>query len=387
MCAVPVRFRSFAGGCRRPRTWHRRLEPPPLTESLSQFELSLGLPEGFCDRTPEDTPAVREILARYYEELRSRAFVMGLMFAFLGVVEDLLGQLGEPSRGSALVDFPPEEFDGRGRPRNTLYIQGPQRGIGLRRYYNLFEPVVWTRLRRMGYPNMAPHATQAWPQHRVSLERLFSLSPGERLAVANGLWRSVVELPLVERRTAVGIRPRAFEVILRDFPNTQRREPPGAVLQGLAFAYYRADAPNVTLETSKVGAGRARFGGVGDIDGWSGSDLVLSIEVKDIAVVTPADVDTHFGSFLTNLSDWTDATAIALGRSFGPGARAHLSESNILVLDRATMLDNVLLWDLRKQQLAAREFEYFLARVQRHPGLLQRFREFLAARDLDVALV
>ena len=40
------------------------------------------------------------------------------------------------------------------------------------------------------------------------------------------------------------------------------------------------------------------------------------------------------------------------------------------------MLDAVLRWDLNKQRLAAREFYYYLERVQRHSSLTQRFEAF-----------
>ena len=45
---------------------------------------------------------------------------------------------------------------------------------------------------------------------------------------------------------------------------------------------------------------------------------------------------------------------------------------------------NVELWDLRKQQLAVREFHYFLARVQKHPKLLARFRAFAEENRLPL---
>lgn len=46
------------------------------------------------------------------------------------------------------------------------------------------------------------------------------------------------------------------------------------------------------------------------------------------------------------------------------------------------MRDSVVRWDLNKQRLAAREFHYFLVRVQRHSGLIERFEEFLEQRGV-----
>jgi hypothetical protein len=207
-----------------------------------------------------------------------------------------------------------------------------------------------------------------------------AMSPGERRLLASELWTFLLHLPKAPSRTGELLTVRPFSELLKDFPHTQQGEPSGAILQGLAFAYYRADAPNVTLETSTVRAGRARRGGVGDIDGWSGDSLVLSIEVKDIIMSTPAS-DLVSG-FLRNLSDWPDATAIVVARSFSPEAKRELERIGIKPLDRDAMGKAVNLWDLRKQQMAMREFAYFLSRVQRSTELVRRLQIFVKDKQL-----
>lgn len=154
------------------------------------------------------------------------------------------------------------------------------------------------------------------------------------------------------------------------------------MLQGLAFAYYRADSPNVTIETGKVGAGSRRVGRVGDVDGWNGPELVLSIEVKDENLHDPED-ETLDG-FLANLAEWPDATAIVLARGATDDFVSALAKQNVSVLTRERMLDAVMRWDLNKQRLAAREFHYYLARQQRHSGLTHRFETFLEEQGIEL---
>jgi hypothetical protein len=48
------------------------------------------------------------------------------------------------------------------------------------------------------------------------------------------------------------------------------------------------------------------------------------------------------------------------------------------------MVDSVVRWDLNKQQLATREFHYYLVRVQRYSGLISRFEEFLGANLIEL---
>ena len=357
--------------------------PESQQHRLSDHAGDIGLPPDLCARpvAPADMAAAERLLSSHDEHIPQRRFVTGLAFAFLAVVEDLIAQLPpDVPAARALTHCPLEELDGAGRRRNSLFIQGPQHRISLRRYYNAFQQVVWDRLFRYDYPNCPAHATQAWPQHRDLLDGLLAATPGTRHAFAQGLWERVMALPEFEGRTGHAITPRPFAVALSELPNTQRGEPPGALLQGLGFAYYRADAPNVTLETGKVKAGGARTGRAGDVDGWSGGALVLSIEVKD-ADITAANV-ADVSSWLANLARWPDATAIVLARSFAEEACQWLAERRVLTLDRERMTSNVELWDVNKQHMAMRELHYFLSRVQQNSALLDRVREFCEERDL-----
>lgn len=300
----------------------------------------------------------------------------------LALVEQVLAHEGLGS-SEGIDGYERQTHDPRGRHVNTLnVIVAPDRIVRLRPLYNGVHHVIVHELRRYDYPNMPGHATQAWRQHQDILDGLFAMTLDERRAVGDEAWQAITDLHPYGRRTPGDASPRPFTLVLRDFPNTQRGEPAGAVLQGLAFAYYRADSPNVTIETGKVGAGSRRVGRVGDVDGWNGPDLVLTIEVKDEDIADPDD--ETLDSFLANLAEWPDATAIVLARGATSEVAEGLAEQNVSLLTRERMLDAVLRWDLNKQRLAAREFHYYLARVQRHSGLTQRFEAFLEDQGLDL---
>jgi hypothetical protein len=121
---------------------------------------------------------------------------------------------------------------------------------------------------------------------------------------------------------------------------------------------------------------------VADVDGWSGDELVLSIEVKDEDLTDPDD-DT-LDSFIANLSEWPDATAIVVARSASDEVIDALAAQNVKMLTRTLMLDAVVRWDMNKQMLAAREFLYYLSRQQQHSGLVERLRDFLADRVIPI---
>jgi len=331
-------------------------------------------------RTPANTPAVTALLANFEEERQQRRFLIGLLMAFVAVVEVVLADRGEESYAGAFEDLPRT----KGPRVNTLtFLTADGTKIGVRGYYTKAEHVIHNSLRRYDYPNAAPHATQAWHQHQAMLISLLAMDADERRAVADGVWSAIVDMPEFQRRSLAAASPRPFATVLTDFPGTQKGEPAGAILQGLAFAYYRADSPNVTIETGKVGAGSRTRGRVGDVDGWNGPDLVLSIEVKDTDVTDPKD--PALDSFIANLAEWPDATAVVVAKSATQEVMDELKSQSISVLTRDLMNDNVARWDLNKQRLAAREFYYYLVRVQQNSKLIERFEAFIAEAGIDLS--
>jgi hypothetical protein len=358
---------------------------PPLDrpELVANYLEGLGLPSDMTDRAPDRTARVQGVLDSYHAQRTNRNFLPGLVLAMLALVEHVLAHEGVESEEDGIDAYDRQTQNARGRHVNTLnVVLADGETIRLRPLYNAVQHVIVHELRRYDYPNMPGHATQAWRQHQDILDGLFAMTPTERRAVLDEVWATVTALHRFVRRTVGEASPRPFALILGDFPNTQRGEPAGAVLQGLAFAYYRADSPNVTIETGKVGAGSRRVGRAGDVDGWNGPELALSIEVKDEDITDPED--EALDGFLANLSEWPDATAIVLARGATDEVVEELAKQNVAVLTRERMLDAVLWWDLNKQRLAAREFYYYLGRVQRHSGLKQRFEAFLVEQGIDL---
>lgn len=358
-------------------------EPVDQPESIADYIAALNLPGDMSARSPEITARVEEFLASFHSQRATRNFLPGLVIAMLALVETVLAHDGAASNDQGIDAYARQTTSARGGHVNTLnVVLDDESTVRLRPLYNAAQHVIVHELRRYDYPNMPGHATQAWRQHQDLLDGLFAMTPGERRAVLDETWAVVTALHHFVRRTIADATPRPFAVTLEEFPNTQRGEPAGAVLQGLAFAYYRADSPNVTIETGKVGAGSRRVGRVGDVDGWAGPELVLSIEVKDEDLADPDD-DT-LDAFIANLAEWPDATAIVVARGATDEVVEGLGSHNVSVLTRERMLDAVARWDLYKQRLAAREFHYYLARVQRTSALTLRFEAFVDDQELDL---
>lgn len=350
----------------------------PHSEALDDHLDTMGL-GSLLDRVPEDSVVVDHLVDHVtglVEQPRAGGKqVLGLTLAFVVVAERALERVNSSRVEDALRRFDWERTTPSGSPVNTLNLivdKGPP--IRLRGIYEKVRDVARNDLRRYDYPNSAPHATQAWYGHRDILETVFRLSPGERRAVVEGIWDLLLRLPAQQGRSAADAQPRPFEILLRDFPGTQKGEPPGAILQGLAFAYYRADSPTVTISTGKAKAGSRRTGRVGDVDGWDGDQLALSIEVKDKDLTL--DDQGELGSFVANLAGYPDARAIVVARSATEDVVSLLAGQNVRFFDRSEMLRSVSYWDLGKQKLAVREFLHYLVHVEQNGKLIDRFRAF-----------
>lgn len=348
-------------------------------EALSLFEEKLGLPAGFTARRPRSSPAVRSLLDRLVAERGSgRNYAPGLWMAFICLAEEVLGATGRTSLKRALSVYPPLTLRAK-KFTKTLTVTVDGKAMGIRKYVGLFQEVVWADLERLGFPNAPAHTTWSWGDYRTEIDSIFALTPAQRASLALAVWEVVRTYPKLDLSGSSVVERRPFEELLRDF-GSEKGDPPGSVLQGLVYAYLRADAPDVTLETHKVGAGGARLGAVGDIDGRSGGELVSTVEVKDYAIE-----DRNLGEiagFLRNRLRWPNATAIVVATHFTAEAISYLGERRVLTMTREHLLENVRVWDLRKQRLATRAFQYFVARVQRDPGLTLRLASFLRDREL-----
>jgi hypothetical protein len=346
----------------------------------------LRLPQDFADRpVPADLARVTAFMQHHDRQVQqeNRNFHVALMMSFISVVEEACQRLSVASAPTVLVEYPPLETMGGGRRRNSLTLPVPEgRPISLRTRYDRAQALIKFKLARRGYPSEAPHATQAWQQHRDELESLFAFSPEERAEVMRRLWTRVLAMPKPAYRTADMARRRPFVTLLSEFPSAPR-EPGGVVLQALAYAFYNVDMRHLTaVEADKVRAGGARTGNVGDIDGWDASELVQTVEVKDLDLTHENEHELQ--GFLANLVDWPDATAIVVARSFDDHVSASLRAQFVHMATRDQLIAAVAAWDMERQRAAIRAMDYFVVRVQAHDRLSVRYRQFIA--DLEIEL-
>jgi len=171
--------------------------------------------------------------------------------------------------------------------------------------------------------------------------------------------------------------------VIKDFPRAKEPgERSGAALQGFAYGFVCADAPDLTPRSAKVHTGARRAGLVGDVDGYNGPFLQLTVEVKDKDLHDFAELV----DFLSNLSDHPDATAFVICLSVADEVRQDCTRHAISVLTIDDMAEQVRLWTASKQTRAVREALAYYERIEGSPALAGRFARFLQERKIDVGV-
>jgi hypothetical protein len=327
--------------------------------------------------------SLQDLKDQIASEFRGRKFAPALALAILDFLQRIKAPGNYSTLEKLLVDFPRKEKTRAGKTANTLIVEFEGSTLSLRRFYNHYENLFRVEHKRFDFPNMAPHATQAWGDYRRWFDWMLALSDAEQVELRSWAIKFVLsELPSHEVDAST-IRPlaRPFSRLLRDFPLTAGKgEKPGAAFQGIVFAYIRADAPHLFLEVAKVGAGSKRLQRVGDIDGWQGERLVITVECKsyDVDLKEAFAMDAFLGE-----AQKRKALATVAALAFDEDAGSHLATRGAKLLHLGRLRDLVDLWDPLKQQAAYEGFAYYAHHVEQNDALMKRLAHFAARLESD----
>ena len=264
-----------------------------------------------------------------------------------------------------------------GRANTLIVDRGGGRTLSIRPFYNRAERYFRAEQKRFDYPSCAPHATQAWSDYTPWLDALVTFRAEE----LSELRERVCEFVLAELEShefdpsTVKIEPPLFRLLLEGFDLTQHSgERTGAAFQGIVFAFLRADDPYLQMEIEKVRTGSKRLQRVGDIDGWEGARLAMSVEVKQY--VLPLDQLADLEAF-ANETGRRAALGIVAALGFDDGVREGLDQLGVRSLDISDMRRSVALWHPLKQRAAVSSLVYYVRHVEKSAALAKRIEAFL----------
>lgn len=325
------------------------------------------------------------LLSDFQAGFAARRFSAGLLVAFV----DFFTELGTPALTLADFDaflalFPRQVVTNSGKRANTLIVARGEATLSLRPFYNGAERFFRAEHKRFDYPSCAPHATQAWADYRGWLDALAGYDTGQLAQVR----QAVVDFVLATLKSqafdpsSVKVDPPLFQMLLEDFELTaQAGEPTGAAFQGVVFGFLRADNPHLQIEIDKVRTGSKRLQRVGDIDGWEGSRLAISAEVKQFEL-KPDDVPDL--EAFANATAQRGAIGVIAALGFRDGVRERLVGMGLRAVDREDMLRIVELWDPLKQRTAVASFVYYARHVEKSSSLGDRVETFLRALGFGI---
>lgn len=338
--------------------------------SLVEYTDRLKLPSDFGERIPDRTAAVRQLEKLYAERAKEDGHqTLGLAMAFVIIAETVLAW-----EGLELHADPLGHFEQDPKTKSSLAFIQEGKKASLRTAFDRFVGVAHNRdMRRFDFSPSAPHATGEWERYSDLLRATFALTPAERRAYTDLLWSELLSLPEKKRRTIASTTKRVpFQRLLQDFPTKVKGEKAGAVWQGMVFGFYTADSPDLLLRTGKVGRGSRRTGDIGDIDGYTGYSLDLSVEAKDKFI---SDMD-GLASFLDALVEWPDTTAVVAAKGFAENVLKELEEYSVTGFTKAEIEKTVRMWDTRKQETAVNAFEHYIYKVEGKSNIQKRYEEF-----------
>jgi hypothetical protein len=357
-----------------------------MSESELPADARQFLSEHFPEQVPEfsgtltERETVRSMVETVSNSLHDNVGELGIALDFLIVAEEL-SQVDNWRPG-----FDPDittknifdRYDTRDTKTLTILYDGDRYGI--RSVQNEVRDLFIYDLRRTNFPSSPGHHTGNWRDYSDLLEQAFRLSRPGRFEAAVRLFELGLK-ELEEKRLEARDPPfpTPFSAVIRDYERSHPGENGGLAFQAIAYGYTKTEWSHLSFRASKVRTGSSRQNRYGDIDGFLGPDLMLSVEVKDLRV-DESNVDGELGTTI-QLSEDTTAVPVAMCREVSNGAREYLQSRGVEVLDDNDLLTELRRWDYHKQNRAVQATLHYLANVEEDPDAVQRFLQFIESVD------
>jgi hypothetical protein len=355
-------------------------------EAIEEF-----LDEFFPDEYRHDPSEVTSEKEQTIEALYERAGdlfddskgTLGLALDFLMVAENL-AQVDSWLSGydpKLTSDDVLDHYE-QGATKSTLTLKFEGERESIRTVHDDIIDLFREDLQRTNFPSSPGHHTGEWERYQDLLEMGFRLSRPGRYEAAQRLFD--LGLERLDKRTVKRRDPpfpQPFLEILRNYERSHPNELGGSAYQALCYGYVRTEWSHLSLRASKVRVGSSRQNRYGDIDGYLGPDLIISVEVKD-RDITKSDVGSELGTMVT-LAEQSTAISIAICRSMSEEARAEVKEAGVKVLTDEDFKGRLEMWDYHKQNRAVQGMVHFFSNIEENPQGTQRLLRFLEDVDPD----
>jgi len=337
--------------------------------------------DGSTSVSDEELRVIDRLIEEEKEEFSNSKGTLGLALDFLMVAEQL-SQADEWLSGfdpDVDTDDVLDRYD-QASVKSTLTINWNGEKYAIRPVHNEVIDIFREDLKRTNFPSSPGHHTGEWERYTHLLEKAFQLSRDGRYVASQRLFDYGLEQ--LERKDITKREPpfpAPFKKVLQEFDRSHPEEEGGLTYQAWSYGYVKAMWPHLSLEASKVRTGSSRQNRYGDIDGYMGPDLMVSVEVKDLPI-DDANIESELG-LMMELAESATTMVVAICRSATEDAIESLEESNIKVLTDQKLEEQLELWDYHKQNRALQGMAHYLTNVEEDPGALQRLLQFVEEID------
>ncbi|WP_077924472.1 hypothetical protein [Spirosoma sp. 209] len=262
---------------------------------------------------------------------------------------------------------------------NTLTVEYAGHQFGIRK---IEEGVLalFRSMKRSNYPSAYVYNTGQWQKYQDLLELCFRPSETARLLLVNELIKyGLSELAVNSYYVRDVPRPHIFPRVITEYPRSVKGENGGLIYQAIAFGYVTADRPHLSILADKVRTGSSRQKRFGDIDGYNGLDLELSVEVKDFEI-NEENIPKELSSFVNEVAE-NQVLGIAFVRDVTDAAHEYLTASSVKVMTQDDLLGQVDLWDWQKQEKALQGVLHYIAHVEQDVNAVKRLLSFIQTID------
>lgn len=268
-----------------------------------------------------------------------------------------------------------------GTQANTLTIRVGKAQFGIRQ----IEELVANAFHKMGrskFPSAYVYNTGQWAKFKDLLCLCFRLSESGRLALIQRLFDYGLEkLDYNIYYSTTAERTRVFDQILSSYPRVGEGENGGLAMQAMIYGWCMMMFPHLQIDADKVRTGSRRQRRFGDIDGYLGLTLMISVEVKDIAL-DEANYDKQVRPF-ADLVKENGIHGVMVAQSFSDGALALMESEGLVGVSLDEILRSCRVWDWQRQESALQAMQHYLAHVEQNPTAVRRLLAFIKTVDPD----
>jgi len=329
---------------------------------------------------PEEKEEINDLIGEADKQFDNSKGTLGLALDFVLLAEYL------SNYDSWLQGYNPEISEEKILKRynnaatSSLTLQRNSYKKGIRSFHNELIELFREDLGRTNFPSSPGHHTGEWKRYSDMLESAFRLSREGRYQASQQLFDlGLQRLETKDYEQRQPPFPDPFLDVLKEYKRKHPEEEGGSAYQALCYGYVKAEWPHLSFNVSKVRTGSSRQHRHGDIDGYFGPDLMISVEVKDLNIDSE-NVKSQLGTMM-GVAKNTTAIAIAICRNIESDARETLEEAGVRVLDDADIEKQLSLWDYHKQNRAINGMVHFFANVEENPTGIQRLLTFIKTVD------